>query len=226
VPWETNSDSAAEDTAMSGDEAPHSSDVRFARIDETPDEMFYGMPRLVTHIDDHACIALAAYYDRILKDGDRILDLMSSCVSHLPETLKPAHVTGHGMNTTELAANPQLDTHFVQNLNRTPALPFDENAFDACLVAVSVQYLVDPVAVFREIARVLKTGGVFAVSFSNRMFPTKAVAAWREGDDAAHCNLVESYLHEAGSFRAIATADISPQPGRSDPLFVVSGEIA
>ena len=69
---------------MSGNEGPHSADARFARIDEMPDEMFYGMPRLVTHIDDEACSALAAYYDRILKDDDRILDLMSSCVSHLP----------------------------------------------------------------------------------------------------------------------------------------------
>ena len=210
---------------MSGDEDPHSADARFTRIDEMPDEMFYGIPRLVTHIDDDACVALAAYYDQILKDGDRILDLMSSCVSHFPNTLKPAHVTGHGMNTTELAANPQLDTHFAQNLNRTPALPFDGNIFDGCLIAVSVQYLIDPVAVFREVARVLKTGGVVAVSFSNRMFPTKAVAAWREGDDATHCKLVENYLHEAGGFRAIALDDLSPHPGRSDPLFVVSGKV-
>ena len=211
---------------MSGDGDPSLADTRFTRLDEMPDEMFYGMPRLVTHIDDEACIALAAYYDGILKDCDRILDLMSSCVSHLPDTLKPVHVTGHGMNTTELAANPQLDTHFVQNLNRTPALPLDGNAFDACLVAVSVQYLIDPVAIFREVARVLKAGGIVAVSFSNRMFPTKAVAAWREGDNTAHCNLVKSYLHDAGGFHAIEIADISPHPGRSDPLFVVSGTVA
>jgi SAM-dependent methyltransferase len=211
---------------MSGNEGPHSADARFARIDEMPDEMFYGMPRLVTHIDDEACSALAAYYDRILKDDDRILDLMSSCVSHLPDTLMPAHVTGHGMNATELDANPQLDTHFIQNLNRTPRLPYDGDAFDACLIAVSIQYLIDPVAVFTDVARVLKTGGVVAVSFSNRMFPTKAIAAWREGDDRAHCNLVESYLREAGGFGAIAIEDISPHPGQSDPLFVVSGKVA
>jgi SAM-dependent methyltransferase len=211
---------------MSNDGNRQSANARFARVDEMPDEMFYGMPRLVTHIDDDACTALAAYYGGILRDGDRILDLMSSCVSHLPVTLEGAHVTGHGMNTTELEANPQLDTHFVQNLNRSPTLPFDENVFDACLIAVSVQYLIDPVAVFQEVARVLGTGGVVAVSFSNRMFPTKAVATWREGDDAAHCDLVASYLCEAGGFDAIAINDISPRHGRSDPLFVVSGQAA
>lgn len=194
----------------------------FARLDETPDEMFYGMPRLVTHIDEDACAALAAYYGKILKDGDLILDLMSSCVSHLPAALQPARVVGHGMNTTELSANPQLDEFFVQNLNRLPRLSFDNNTYDACLIAVSVQYLVDPVAVFAEIGRILKAGGIVAVSFSNRMFPTKAVAIWRETDDARHGELVADYLRQTGLFGDVKIEDISPRPGQSDPLFAVS----
>ena len=194
----------------------------FVRVDETPDEMFYGMPRLVTHIDEDACAALAAYYGRILKDGDVILDLMSSCVSHLPASLRPARVVGHGMNTTELSANPQLDEFFVQNLNRIPGLAFDNDTYDACLIAVSVQYLVDPVAVFAEIGRVLKAGGVVAVSFSNRMFPTKAVAIWRETDDAQHGELVADYLRQASLFGDAIIKNVSPRPGQSDPLFVVS----
>ena len=150
-----------------------------ARLDGMPDEMFYGMARLVTHIDDAACAPLARYYATILHEGDTVLDLMSSCVSHLPPAPRLARVTGHGMNRTELEANPQLTDYFLQNLNRTPALPLETGSYRACLMAVSVQYLVRPVTVFAEIGRVLAPGGTVAVSFSNRMFPTKAIAAWR-----------------------------------------------
>ena len=188
-----------------------------------PDEMFYSMPRLVTHIDDSACAALAGHYARHLSDGCRVLDLMSSCVSHLPSGLTPAKVVGHGMNTQELAANPQLDSHFVQNLNKTPDLPFGDESFDACLIAVSVQYLTDPVTVFTEIARILAPGGVLIVSFSNRMFPTKAVAIWRSLGDEGHQQYVAACMSRSGGFDPIETANLSPAPGRSDPLFSVAG---
>lgn len=187
-----------------------------------PDELFYSMPRLVTHIDEAACAALSAFYAKHLRDGDRVLDLMSSCVSHLPPAFAPGRVVGQGMNTTELAANPQLDEFFVQNLNKVPGLPLEPASFDACLIAVSVQYLVNPVLVFSEIGRILRTGGLVAVSFSNRMFPTKAVAIWRSTDDAEHGQLVADYLGETEQFKDISVADISPRPGITDPLFTVT----
>lgn len=218
-----NSDRPAERPTLIYQHEPELSAEDFVRVDEMPDEMFYGMPRLVTHIDDAACAALAAYYKTFLQDGIRILDLMSSCVSHLPETLKPERVVGHGMNVTELEANPQLDEYFIQNLNRNPVLAVENDMFDACLIAVSVQYLTDPVAIFTEIGRILKPGGSISVSFSNRMFPTKAVAIWRQTGDEGHGALVASYLRRAGMFNNIDVRTISPAPGRSDPLYVVSG---
>ena len=209
------------DAPEDGDRPPFQPE-HFARQDETPDEMFYAMPRLVTHIDEAACAALAGYYATILRDGDDILDLMSSCVSHLPVGLAPGRVVGHGINRTELEANPALDAHFLQNLNADPALPFGDGSFDACLIAVSVQYLTDPVAVFGEIRRVLRPGGIVAVSFSNRMFPTKAVAIWRALDDRQHGGLIREYLVRAGAWDDIALQDLSPAPGRSDPLYVAA----
>jgi SAM-dependent methyltransferase len=202
---------------------PEFTTEHFARVDQMPDEMFYSMPRLVTHIDEAACAALSAFYQSVLHNGDVILDLMSSCVSHLPASLQPGKVVGQGMNSIELEANPQLDEFFVQNLNKSPVLPFDDNAYDACLIAVSVQYLVDPVSVFAQIGRVLKPGGVLTVSFSNRMFPTKAVAIWRAMDDAGHGRLAATYLRRSERFSDIEIGDISPDPRRSDPLYVVTG---
>jgi SAM-dependent methyltransferase len=183
---------------------------------------FTAPPRLVTHIDESACAALSAYYARTLRDGDRILDLMSSCVSHLPTPLAPERVIGHGMNATELEANPQLDEYFLQNLNKTPMLPLEDASFNACLIAVSVQYLVEPAAVFTEIGRILTPGGLVAVSFSNRMFPTKAVAIWRMTGDTGHGRLVADYVNNAQCFEDVTITDISPSPGRTDPLFIVT----
>ena len=193
----------------------------FARADEDDDAAFYVPPRMVHHLDEPARAALTAFYAEILPADARVLDLMSSWVSHLPE-MPFGQVTGLGMNSAELEANPVLTERHVQNLNADTVLPFADASFDACLIALSVQYLTRPLEVFAEIARVLVPGGVCAVSFSNRCFPTKAVAVWRALDDSGHIGLVATYFRQADCFGEPAYTDLSPDPGRSDPLFVVT----
>jgi len=153
-----------------------SSDV-FRREDESADERFYDFPRFVTHIDKAAIEAVTELYREFFRANGAILDLMSSWVSHLPETVDYSCVTGLGMNAEELAANPRLTERVVQSLNDEPKLPFGEAEFDGAAICVSVQYLIEPVEVFREIARVLKHDASLVVAFSNRCFPTKAVYA-------------------------------------------------
>lgn len=193
----------------------------FRRVDETDDADFYVPPRLVAHIDEAAIAALTAWYATALPAGGDVLDLMSSWVSHLPAGVEYRSVTGLGMNQVELEANPRLTARNVQDLNRDPRLPFPDAAFDACTIAVSVQYLIRPVEVFAEIARVLRPGGLCAVSFSNRMFPTKAVAVWRALDDHDHGRLVGLYFRDAGGFEPARVLDLSPGPDATDPLYVV-----
>jgi hypothetical protein len=53
------------------------------------------------------------------------------------------------------------------------------------------------------------------------MFPTKAVAIWRAVGDADHARLVAHYFNQSGGFQPPRFADLSPQPGVSDPLFAV-----
>lgn len=197
----------------------------FRRADEDPDSAFYGFARLVTHIDDAAIAALTQFYRRFLSADSDVLDLMSSWVSHLPAEMAYRGVVGLGMNAEELAANPRLTRALVHDLNRTPTLPFADASFDACLIAVSVQYLTRPLEVFAEIARVLRPGGGLAVSFSNRMFPTKAVALWQALDDGGHADVVGLYCRLAG-FAAPDLVDLSPAPGASDPLYVVTARKA
>ena len=67
----------------------------------------------------------------------------------------------------------------------------------------------------------LTPGGAFVVTFSNRCFPTKAVAAWGRLDDAGRVALVARYFADSGGFGPAETIDVSPQ--RGDPLFAVIG---
>jgi SAM-dependent methyltransferase len=198
----------------------------FARQDERDDAQFYDFPRQVTHIDDAAIASLAGYYLRTVPPDSDVLDLMSSWVSHLPDELPLASVVGLGMNAEELAANPRLTARLVHDLNRNPKLPFPDASFDAVLIAVSVQYLTQPVEVFAEVARVLRPDAPCIVSYSNRCFPTKAVAAWRAFDDHQHAGLIALYFRSAGGFAEAEFADLSPAPGQSDPLYVVQARRA
>jgi len=195
----------------------------FTKIDAEEDELFYEPPRLVCHIDDGAIAALTELYRAALPAGGALLDLMSSWVSHLPPEIDYAEVIGHGMNTTELAANPRLSRWFVQNLNRDTQLPLATASVDAAMICVSIQYLQQPVAVLRDVRRVLRPGAPLVISFSNRCFWTKAVAVWRSLNDAGHAQLVELYLRHAG-FEAIETRVLAEAvEDVSDPMIGVIG---
>ena len=179
------------------------------RIDESPDISFYDQPRFVTHIDDAAIAAITSHYREVLTPGADVLDLCSSWVSHLPEELELGRVAGVGMNARELEANPRL-TEFVQaDLNADPTLRFADASFDAVLNVVSVDYLSSPRKVFAEMHRVPRPGGVATMSFSNRMFATKAVAVWLDSDDAGRQEIVATYFATSpeGGWEAIEVLD-------------------
>jgi ubiquinone/menaquinone biosynthesis C-methylase UbiE len=195
----------------------------FAKIDAEEDELFYEPPRLVCHIDEGAIAALTEFYRVALPAGGVLLDLMSSWVSHLPPEIDYAEVIGHGMNATELAANPRLTRWFVQNLNRDTKLPLADTSVDAAMICVSIQYLQQPVTLLREVRRVLRPGAPLVISFSNRCFWTKAVAIWRALDDDGHARLVERYLGRAG-FERIETHQLAEWvEDVSDPMTAVVG---
>jgi len=196
----------------------------FRRADESPDEVFYGTPRLVTHIDDRAIAAVTQLYRELFPAGGTVLDLMSSWISHLPPEIDYRRVVGLGMNEEELRHNPRLDEYVIQDLNRNPILPFEDEEFDGVGCCVSIDYLTRPIEVLREVGRVLTTGSPVVISFSNRCFPDKAVAVWHQLDDAGHMQLVEHYLREAGNFENIRSLDRSPHRMFSDPLYAVVGE--
>ncbi len=164
------------------------------KLDDSDDSLFYSFPRFVTHVDEGFIDQLTNLYRDRLQPHTRILDMMSSWVSHLPEEIEFSHVEGHGMNEEELAKNRLLNHYFVQDLNKDLKIPLPDKDFDAVLNCASIQYLQYPDAIFYEIHRILKPGGIAIISFSNRMFYQKAISAWRDNSEEGRVELVKSYF--------------------------------
>jgi SAM-dependent methyltransferase len=209
-------------------------DNPFDRLDAREDARFYDQPRLVSHIDGQADAAIRALYGSLLTPGSRVLDLMSSWQSHLPDALDLAQVTGLGLNREELAENPRLTGYVVHDLNQNPVLPFADREFDAVICTVSVEYLTQPQAIFREAARVLNPGGLFIHTFSNRWFPPKVVRIWTEVLEWERPGLVLEYFLQCGAFEGLHTFSARgwprpvmdryyPQVPVSDPVYAVWG---
>ncbi|MBI5040002.1 MAG: methyltransferase domain-containing protein [Gammaproteobacteria bacterium] len=188
----------------------------FARMDPRDDMQFYGAPRLVQHLDAQARARITDIYARFLQPGMRVLDLMSSWTSHLPEAPGDLHVTGLGMNAEELAQNPRLSERVVRDLNREAGLPFATASFDAVLCTASVEYLIHPIEVFKEVARVLKPGAPFVLSFSDRWFPPKAIELWSELHPFERLGLVLQYFQSAGAYGDLGTESLQGLPRPED----------
>jgi SAM-dependent methyltransferase len=194
----------------------------FERDDESPDPAFYVVPRLLVHIDDYAIEAARRLYGELLPVGGDLLDLMSSYRSHMPASLAWNRLAGLGMNETELRENDQLTDYAVHDLNADPRMPYPDASFDGAVVTVSVQYMTRPVEIFRDVARVLRPGAPFVITYSNRMFPTKAVRIWRQLGDRDRATLIATYFKHAGGFGPVQARDCTIESGGyNDPLFGV-----
>jgi SAM-dependent methyltransferase len=196
----------------------------FRRIDESDDPLFYNFPRFVVHIDDWAIATIGGIFAERLPKGGMLLDLMSSWRSHLPPSLSPAGVVGLGLNRAEMEDNPALTEVTVHDVNREPRLPFAEERFDGAILTVSVQYLTRPVEVFADVGRVLRKGAPFVVSFSNRMFPTKAVLVWQRASEEQRVELVRRYFADSAMFEGVEAIERRCATAYADPVFAVIGK--
>jgi SAM-dependent methyltransferase/FKBP-type peptidyl-prolyl cis-trans isomerase 2 len=203
------------------------------RQDETDDALFYKTPRLVGHVDSLASRMIRRFYSNHLQAGDTVLDLMSSIQSHMPIDYD-LQVTGLGLNEAEMQENPILEQFLVQDLNSQQVLPFKNEEFNTVVCSLSVEYLIRPREIVREIQRVLKPEGRLLISFSNRWFPPKVTRLWTEIHDFERMGLILDYLIEDKGFHCLQTYSARnwPRPTddihaheimNSDPVFVVVG---
>ena len=168
--------------------------------------------------------AITAFYREILEPESNVLDLMGSWISHLPKELKFEKVIGHGLNRAELTANAGYSEIFVQDLNQNQKLPLENSSVDFVLNCASFQYLQRPVQVWEEVKRILRPRGKVIITFSNRMFPTKAVKIWRILPMGDHAVYVASVLKQAG-FRLIEKQHLVRENETNDPVWVVSAMV-
>jgi hypothetical protein len=210
-------------------------DSPFMRPDECDDAIFYENPRFVTHVDDQALEHIRGIYGKWLQPGARVLDLMSSVESHIPESIQLEELVGLGLNEEELQKNPRLTARVIHDLNRQPVMPFDDNSFDAVICTVSVEYLTNPLEVFRDCARVLKPRGLLIHTFSNRWFPPKVTRIWTELSEFERMGLVLEYYLRSNAFEQLHTFSLRgwprpvddqyyPRVKTADPVYAVVGK--
>jgi hypothetical protein len=209
----------------------------FARSDEQDDALFYKEPRLITHIDSQAQEIIKTIYGNLLQPDMRVLDLMSSWRSHVPESLDLDALVGLGMNREEMADNPQITDVVVHDVNADPKLPFEDQTFDAVICTVSVEYMTQPLEVFADVARILKPNGYHINTFSNRWFPPKAIHLWTELTEFERMGLVLEYFLQTGAYRNLQTYSARgwprpetdrhyPEMLTADPVYAVWGQRA
>ncbi|MDD3471852.1 MAG: methyltransferase domain-containing protein [Syntrophaceae bacterium] len=194
-------------------------DTDFSRDNEGSDHEFYLRPRFVNHLDTTALETVQNLYSRLIPKNSRILDLMSGPDSHLNSDIEPQYVCGLGMNMEEMEANPILDEKIVHDVNTQPVLPFDDNSFDVVINTVSIDYLVKPVEIFCDVARILKPKGMFIVVFSNRMFPPKAVNIWKYTRENARVDLVKKIFRFSQKFSIEGYTESKGKPRPKDDKY-------
>ncbi|WP_438981994.1 class I SAM-dependent methyltransferase [Vulcanococcus sp.] len=204
------------------------SEAQRRKWDSSDDQLFYAEPRFVQHLDAGFRNRLTQLYRDRIPERAVVLDLMSSWVSHLPDEVIYERVIGHGLNEKELAANRRLDSHWMQNLNLNQEVPLKSGSVDAVLIVAGWQYLQYPEAVAAELLRITRPGGQVIVSFSNRMFFTKAPQVWADGSDRDHLGYVAEVLMAQGWSKPELVAEETRAQGlkglvggKGDPFFSV-----
>lgn len=203
-------------------------DAQRFKLDRSDDALFYSEPRFVHHLDAGFRERLTRLYRDRIPPCAVVLDLMSSWVSHLPEGVEYQEVVGHGLNSEELAANPRLDRHWIQDFNRDQHLPLSDASVDVSMMVAGWQYLQEPEAIAAELFRITRPKGSVIVAFSNRMFFSKAPQIWTDAGDREHLTYVATVLMAQGWPKPEILAEQTRSEGvmglfgaNGDPFFAV-----
>lgn len=208
----------------------------FIRKIEDDDAVFYqSIDSTSPSVDRAAIEQLQQFYLEHLKDDSSILDLMAGPDSYLPDSLKNLNVTGLSIKEQDLQSNPALSQHTLHDLNKQPELPYDDQQFDTVICAFSVEYMIQPIKVFQEVARILKPGGAFLISFSERFYEKKVIALWDDLHLFERMGIVLEYFRQSDKFENLQTESIRGLIRHEDdpfisktvhscPIYMVSGK--
>ncbi len=173
----------------------------FIRKIEDDDAVFYeSIDSTQPVVDQVAIEQLNQFYNDRIKDNTQILDLMAGPNSYLPETLKQVDVTGLSIKESDLQSNPALNQYTLHDLNQQPELPYKNEQFDVVVCAFSVEYMTQPIQVFKEVAKILKPGGSFIISFTERFYEKKVIALWDDLHIFERMGIVLEYFRQSGEY--------------------------
>jgi SAM-dependent methyltransferase len=204
----------------------------YSRGNEEDDGLFYQAPRMVHHLDETARSHVSSFYGRLIKPGARVLDLMSSWHSHIPASHSSCKISGIGLNEQEMQSNELLHEYKRHDLNKNPVLHYRDQSFDAVICTASIEYLCRPREIMSELVRIIRPGGLFAATVSERWFPGKQIAPWSDLHPFERQGFILNYFLNEPGFDDINTESIrgylrppddkyARQSARSDPLYMV-----
>ncbi|MCK5666633.1 MAG: class I SAM-dependent methyltransferase, partial [Thiotrichaceae bacterium] len=171
----------------------------FNRLLDNDDGEFYAAIEATDPVDLTAIGELQNFYAPHLSDNMQILDLMAGFNSYLPADLK-TNIVGLGVNEQELKINTRLDSYQLHDLNKDPILPFQDKQFDTVICSFAIEYMTQPFEVFKQVARILKPGGTFCISFSDRYFKQKVVSIWDDVHPFERMGIVLEYFRQSYLF--------------------------
>jgi len=114
-----------------------------------------------------------------IKENEFVLEIGPGNGSHVNDILLIAdgiNYSGVDISETMIAEAEKLNQNFIEDgtvsfsLSDGNSLPFSEKSFDKIVTVNTVYFWQNPVAYGQEVLRVLKTGGIFSLVFSDKSF--------------------------------------------------------
>lgn len=200
-----------------------------------PFKMNNSLPQIKPHLDEKAIKEIEALHSQLLPAHSRVLDLMSNRSSYLADSYATGMMTGLGNNEDALNGNNRLDTYIEQDINDNIKFPFEDNSFDDAICTLSIEYVTNPFAIMKEVARVVEKGGKFIITFSDNGV-SNAISLWGQLHPFERMQLVLEYFRLTEIFIDINTFSKRgvPRPWDdkqshekrlSDPVYAVWGTV-
>ena len=114
-----------------------------------------------------------------IKENEFVLEIGPGNGSHVNDILLIAggiNYSGVDISETMIAEAEKLNQNFIEDgtvsfsVSDGNSLPFSEKSFDKIVTVNTVYFWQNPVAYGQEVLRVLKTGGIFSLVFSDKSF--------------------------------------------------------
>ena len=174
-------------------------------FDEYPYKVINNSKALKQSSSNNSREEIESVFLGLLPKFSKILELQCDDLSHLSSNYQTGLLVGIGHNEELLSKNERLDTYSVQDLNKDMVLPYEENSFDDAICSLSIDSLIDALAIMKEVARVVNKGGMFCIIFSDDYQSDQSIDLWKQLHPFEKMQLVLEYFRKTGLFSNLNT---------------------